>query len=146
MKTIRKEIEITAPKEKVWAVLLDDTYTTDWYSLFSEGTTVKTDWIEGHKVTFTDKSNNGIFGKIARKKPYEKIEFVYEGFVINGTEDVDSPMAKQYNGAKETYRLESNGDSTILRISVDMDDEMYDEMSRKWETALQRISELAHAV
>jgi len=146
MKTIEKEIEITAPREKVWTVLLDDTYNKDWYSLFSEGTTAKTDWIEGHKVIFTDKSNNGIVGKIARKKPYEKLQFVYEGIVVNGTEDYDSDLAKQYNGAEETYRLTDNNGNTILSISCDMDDTMYDEMARKWETALQRISELSHAV
>ncbi len=146
MKTIKKEIEISAPKEKVWAVLLEDTYNKDWYSLFSEGTTAKTDWIEGHKVIFTDKTNNGIVGRIARKKPYEKLQFVYEGFVINGTEDYDSDLAKQYKGAEETYRLEGDGDKTILSVSVDMGDYMYDEMNRKWETALQRISELSHAI
>lgn len=146
MKTIRKEIEITAPKEKVWTVLLDDTYNKDWYALFSEGTTAQSDWIEGHKITFTDKSNNGMVGTIARKKPYEKLSFVFDGLVVNGTEDYDSEIAKQFKGAEETYRLESKGDNTILSISADMDEEMYDEMDRKWETALQRISELSHAV
>lgn len=146
MKTIRKEIEIAAPKEKVWTVLLDDTYNRDWYSLFSEGTTAQTDWIEGHKVTFTDKSNNGIVGKIARKKPYEKLQFVFEGIVVNGTEDYESDLAKQYNGAEETYRLSDNNGNTTLSISCDMDEDMYDEMSRKWESVLQRISELSHAV
>lgn len=146
MKTIKKEIEITAPREKVWAVLLEDTYNQDWYSLFSEGTTAQTDWIEGHKITFTDKTGNGIFGKIARKKPYEKLSFVYDGFVINGSEDIESPMAKEYKGSEETYRLSDQNGNTLLSISCDMDDEMFDEMDRKWETALQRISELSHAV
>jgi uncharacterized protein YndB with AHSA1/START domain len=146
MKTIKKEIEITAPKEKVWAVLLDETYNKDWYSLFSEGTTAQSDWIEGHKITFTDKTNNGIVGKIARKKPYEKLQFVYDGIVVNGTEDYDSEMAKTYKGAEETYRLSDQNGKTLLSVSCDMDDDMYEEMERKWETALQRISELSHAV
>lgn len=146
MKTIKKEIEISAPREKVWAVLLEDAYNRDWYSLFSEGTTAQTDWIEGHKVSFTDKSNNGIIGKIARKKPYEKLSFVYDGLVLNGTEDYDSDMAKAMKGAEETYRLSDNDGKTVLSVSCDMDDDHYDEMDRKWETALQRISELAHAV
>src|SRR5690606_4057372 len=146
MKTIKKEIEIPAPKEKVWAVLLDDTFTKDWYSLFSEGTTAQTDWIEGHKITFTDKTNNGIFGRIERKKPYERITFVYDGMVINGTEDTESDMARQYIGTEETYRLADREGNTVLSISSDMGDDMFDEMSRKWESALQRISELSQAV
>jgi hypothetical protein len=146
MKTIKKEIEITAPREKVWTVLLDDTYTKDWYALFTEGTTAQSDWIEGHKIKFTDNANNGIVGHIARKKPYEKLSFVYDGFVMNGVEDYDSALAKQFKGAEETYRLEDKDGNTVLSISCDMNEEMYDEMSRKWETALQRISELSQAV
>lgn len=146
MKTIRKEIKIAAPKENVWTVLLDDNFTADWYALFSEGTTAKSDWIEGHRIEFTDKSNNGIFGTIARKKPYEKLSFVYDGFVFNGVEDTESPMAKAYKGSEETYWLSEEDGQTVLSVSCDMDDSMYEEMSAKWEVALQRISELATAV
>lgn len=146
MKTIRKQIAIDAPKENVWTVLLDDNYTAEWYAIFSEGTTAKSDWIEGHRIEFTDKSSNGIFGKIARKKPYEKLSFVYEGFVMNGVEDTESPMAKAYIGSEETYRLTEEDGKTVLSVSCDMDESMYDEMASKWEAALQRISELAAAV
>ncbi|RZJ31212.1 MAG: SRPBCC domain-containing protein [Flavobacterium sp.] len=143
---MQKEIEIAAPKDRVWTVLLEDTYSKDWYSLFSEGTTAQSDWIEGNKISFTDKSGNGIFGKIARKKPYEKLSFVYEGFLNHGIEDTESPMAKEFKGAEETYRLSDHDGNTLLSISCDMSDEMFNEMSRKWEAALQRIAELAHAV
>lgn len=146
MKTIKKEIEISAPKEKVWTVLLDDRYTKDWMSIFMEGTTAESDWIEGHRIAFTDKANNGVFGKIARKKPYEKLSFVYDGFLKNGTEDTESDMAKEFKGAEETYLLSDRNGNTLLSISSAMNDEMFDEMSRSWETALQRISELSHAV
>jgi len=146
MKTIKKEIEISAPREKVWAVLLDETYNSDWYSIFSEGTTAKSDWIEGHKISFTNKTGSGIVGKIARKKPYEKLQFVYDGMIVNGTEDYDSPMAKSVIGIEETYRLSDKNGNTLLEISCDMVDEHFDEMSRLWEAALQRISELSHAV
>jgi uncharacterized protein YndB with AHSA1/START domain len=146
MKTIEKSIEITAPKEKVWAVLLEDNYSKDWLSHFGEGMSVQTDWIEGHKVIFSDKSNNGLVGKIARKKPYEKLQFVYDGMIVNGTEDYESEVAKTMKGVEETYRLSDQNGNTLLSISCDMDDEYYDSMSRAWESALQRISELSHAV
>lgn len=146
MKTIRKQIAIDAPKENVWTVLLDDNYTADWYAIFCEGTTAQSDWIEGHRIAFTDKTNNGIFGIIARKKPYEKLSFVYHGLIINGNDDTESPMAKMYKDAEETYRLTEEDGHTVLAISCDMDESMYEEMSSKWEAALQRISELAAAV
>jgi uncharacterized protein YndB with AHSA1/START domain len=145
MKTIRKSMEISAPKEKVWVVLLEDKYNRDWYALFSEGTYAKTDWIEGHKVMFLNNSNNGIVGRIIKKRPYEELVMEYDGLVMNGVEDYDSEFAKKTKGIRESYTLSDHNGGTLLAISCDMDDEHFEMMSRAWESALQRISELAHA-
>jgi len=40
---IKKSIEINAPKEKVWDVLLSDSYTGIWYLAFGEGVHAETD-------------------------------------------------------------------------------------------------------
>lgn len=146
MKTINKSIEISAPKENVWAVLLEDAYNRDWMSHFMPGTRAKTDWIEGHKIAFVDNSNNGMVGKITEKRPYESLVFTFDGMVINGVEDLDSADSKMMKGAVESYKLSTRGENTILEISADMSDEMYDETALLWESALQRISELSHAI
>ena len=146
MKTIKKEIEISAPREKVWTVLVEKSYNDNWLSLFSMGTSASTDWIEGHKVIFADNSNNGIIGKITTKQPYEFIKITYEGVIENGVENYDNEMAKALNGTEETYELSDSNGNTKLVISADMDDDYFDEMSTAWDAALQRISELSHAV
>ncbi|AWA29726.1 SRPBCC domain-containing protein [Flavobacterium magnum] len=146
MKTMHKSIEITAPKDKVWAVLMEETYIKDWYKSFGQGITAETDWIEGHRVTFTDGSNNGITGIIAEKKPYEKLSFRFDGVVKNNVEDRESDMAKALNGSEETYSLSEENGNTWLSVTCDMPESDYDTMSAAWEVALQRISELAHAV
>jgi hypothetical protein len=146
MKKIRKSIEITAPKESVWAVLLEDAYTKDWMSHFSPGSRPKTDWIEGHKVIFTDNSGMGIVGRIAEKKPYEKLSFTYDGIVVGGEEIYDTDQARAWKGATETYTLTAKDGNTVLDIESDMEDEMFDDMAMRWESALQRISELSHAI
>jgi uncharacterized protein YndB with AHSA1/START domain len=146
METIEKSIDIDAPKEKVWAVLLEDTYNKDWLSVFSEGTRAKTDWIEGHKVRFTDKAGNGIVGRVLEKKPYEKLVFEYDGMLVAGNEDYDSDAAKSIKDARETYCLSDYDGRTRLKIASDIDDAHYGQMERQWEAALQRIAELAHAV
>lgn len=146
MKTIKKSIEITAPKESVWAVLLEDAYSRDWMSHFMPGTRAKTDWIEGHKIAFVDNSNNGIVGKITSKKPYELLAMQYDGMILNGVEDFDSEMSKMMKGAQESYTLSTKGGNTLLEISSDMNDEYFDQMSASWDAALQRISELSHAI
>ncbi len=146
MKTIKKSIEISAPREKVWIVLVEDSYNRDWYSLFSAGTFAKTDWIQGHKVVFTDNKNNGMIGKISVKHPYELLTISFDGIVRNGMEDYESDEAKSIKGTEETYRLSDSNGHTRLEVSADMSDEYFDEMSKAWENALQRISELSHAV
>lgn len=146
MKTITKEIEITAPRDKVWTVLVESTYNRDWMSVFSPGTKASTDWIEGHRIKFTDNSNNGLIGKVTTKQPYEIIRFTYEGEIRNGVEDYESEMARKISGTEEVYELSDFNGNTKLRISSDMDDEYFDQMSEAWDAALQRISELSHAV
>lgn len=146
MKTIKKSIEITSPKESVWAVLVEDAYSRDWLSHFMAGTRAKTDWIEGHKIAFVDNSNNGIVGKITEKKPYELLAITYDGMIFNGVEDYDSEESKSMKGAQESYRLSNRDGNTILDISSDMDDAHFDQMSAAWDAALQRISELSHAI
>ena len=146
MKTIKKSIEISAPKESVWAVLLEDAYSRDWMSFFMPGTRAKTDWIEGHKIAFVDNSNNGIVGKITEKKPYERLVFTYDGMIYNGVEDFESENSKAMKGVTESYRLSSKEGATLLEIESGMDDDNFEEMSKAWESALQRISELSHAI
>jgi len=146
MNTIKKSIEITAPKDKVWAVLLEDSYNRDWFSAFGEGLSADTDWVEGHKVAFMDKARNGIFGKVVTKLPYEKLSIMYEGLVVNGEEDYDSENAKAVNGSEETYELSEENGNTWLSVSSDTDEKNYEWMNAAWEKALQRISELSHAI
>lgn len=146
MKTIKKSIEITAPKERVWAVLLEDAYNRDWMSHFCAGTHAVTDWIVGHKVVFENGSGNGISGRIKEKRPYEFLSIVYDGMVVNGHDDFDSEDSKSIKGTEEKYELSDRDGSTFLAISADTDESYFEEMSQSWDAALQRISELSHAI
>jgi hypothetical protein len=146
MKTIKKSIEISSPKESVWAVLMEDRYNRDWMAHFSPGTHAVTDWIVGHKVVFTDGSNRGIFGRIAEKRPYEYLEIEYDGMLLNGQEDFNSEESKAVKGSKETYSLSAGHGNTVLSITSDMDEKYFDHMAATWDSALQRISELSHTI
>lgn len=146
MRTIQKTKTIAAPKEKVWAVLLEDEYNRSWFSEFMDGTYADTDWIIGHKVKFTDPSGNGIVGRIHEKQPYDIIHIVYEGIVKDAVEDYDSEEAKTFDGAREIYRLEDAEGATVLNVEVDTDERMYDYMDTAWNRALDRIEELSVAV
>ena len=141
--TVKKSIEINAPKEKVWDILLQDNFTRIWYAAFSEGSHAETDWQLGSKAVFTDNSGCGIFGEIVENKTAEVISIEYQGEVVNGEEVYTSEAAEAIKGSHETYRLSENNGVTKLDISVDMGAEYYEMMSKAWDEALAKIKELA---
>lgn len=143
MKTIKKSIEINATKEKVWQVLTEDKYTRVWYAEFHEGSHATTDWKQGSKATFTDNNDSGIVGFIAVSEPGKELVIEYTGMIMNGKEDLESDMAKQFKGARESYKLSEKDGVTTVDLAGDMNDEMYDMMSGLWEKAFAKFKELA---
>jgi len=140
---IKKSIDLKAPKQKVWAVLLDDNFTKQWFSAFGEGVSANTDWQVGSKAVFTDKSGSGIIGRIAENKPNEIVSIKYTGVVENGKEDYESAAAKAVKEGYETYILSGQNGATQLSIECNMGAEYFDMMSAAWESALQKIKELS---
>ena len=59
-KTINKSMDMQAPKEKVWSVLVDDDLTRKWYAVFGEGVHAKTDWKIGSKALFIGNDGSGL--------------------------------------------------------------------------------------
>lgn len=142
-KQIKKSIDVKAPREKVWDVLMNEKFTKQWYAAFSESTHAQTDWRVGSKVVFVDNNKSGVFGKIIVNKPSEEVAIEYEGIVANGKEDYDSEIARAFKGAIERYKLAGTNGSTHVDIEVDMGEPYYDSMSAAWDKALQHIRKLA---
>ncbi|RYY34236.1 MAG: SRPBCC domain-containing protein [Sphingobacteriaceae bacterium] len=143
MKTIKKTIDIKAPAQKVWDVLMKEEYNSQWYECFMPGTKAETDWQPGSKVTFTDPEGSGMLGVITANEPAKLLHITYNGFVNKGQEDVDSEMAKAYSGSTEIYKLSENDGKTTLDIAAAMGDDYYEEMSKAWEEALDMIKQFS---
>jgi uncharacterized protein YndB with AHSA1/START domain len=143
LKRIRKTIDINAPKDKVWNVLLDGKYTQQWFSAFGEGIQAKTDWKEGGSVTFSDRDGNGMTGIVKSNKTAELLDIQYERFLKNGVEDKDSEEAMISAGGHEIYRLNGTDGRTTLQIESDMASQHFDSMSLAWDKALEKIKELS---
>ena len=142
-KTIKKSIDIHAPKEKVWDVLLNDKYTRLWYAAFSEGSHAETDWKVGSKAVFTDNSKSGLVGEVIAHRPNEFISIEYHGLISDGKEDYTSDEAKDVKGGRETYQLVEKGAMTRVLIELDMSETHFESMSEAWEKALQNIKALS---
>lgn len=143
IKTIRKSIEIDAPRETVWNVMLDDDSYRSWTEPFCPGSYADTDWKEGSKVIFSDGAGSGMVGRIVVSRFPEKVSVEYTGVLMNDEEDADSDFARALRGTHETYILTENGNGTLLSIESDMTADYFDSMSEAWDKALLRIRELA---
>ena len=142
-KAIIKSVDIKAPKEKVWDVLLNDKFTRIWYAEFSEGSHAETDWTPGSKAIFTDNTGNGLVGKVVVNKPNEILSVQYQGMMRNGIEDFESDESKSVKGGHETYLLSQKDGNTKLSIECDMSEELFESMSKLWDKALQKIKQLS---
>jgi uncharacterized protein YndB with AHSA1/START domain len=142
-KLIKKSIQVNAPKENVWDVLISDEKNVKWYAAFSAGTRAETDWQIDSKVSFVDDDRNGIVGKIVTNNPAELLEIEYTGAIVNGVEETESDMAQGVMGFKEIYWLKEANGVTQLDIQSDMGADYYDSMSEAWDKALLIIKEMA---
>lgn len=143
MKTINKSIEISAPREKVWHVLFDDEMYRKWAAIFSPQSRADTDWKQGSRAAFVDDSNSGMLGTIAENREPEFLSISYDGFLVGGKEDLESPGAKEFRGSLETYTLTEVNGGTRLDVTSGMSDEYYDTMNASWDDAMLKIKELA---
>jgi len=142
-RTIEKSVDIAAPPERVWRVLWEDATYRQWTAAFMEGSYAETDWQEGSPVRFLGPSGEGMLGHIVTSRCPELLDIEYDGLVLAGEDDTDSEAARDYRGAKETYRLTANGEGTRLDVSAPMGEKYYDDMLIAWDRALARLSELA---
>ena len=144
-RTITKSIDIDAPPERVWDVLLDDATYRQWTAEFMAGSYAETDWQDGSTVRFLDPSGSGLLAHIAASRHPELVDIEYDGLVADGKDDTESDHAREYRGSRETYRLTRTPSGTHLDIAADMAEQYYDDMVAAWDRALAKAKALAEA-
>lgn len=144
MKKMEFSITINALPEKVWDVIIGkDTYDL-WTSVFAAGSTVQTDWKKGSKAIFGDGKGNGMVSEIVESIPGKFLSIHHLGEVKNGVEDPTTYQGEDWGDALENYTFEAvNGNQTLWRVNLDMNDEYIDYMEETWPLALQKVKELA---
>ena len=143
MEKLQFKTSINAPREKVWETLWNDESYRAWTAVFSEGSSVKTDWKEGSKVLFVDGSDSGMVSRIAALRPNEFMSFEHLGEVRNGVEDTESEKVKKWAGSHENYTLSGSDGQTELLVELDMNDEFKSYFEDTFPKALEKVKELA---
>lgn len=142
------EIEINAPRERVWEILWGKATYPIWTKAFSEDSHVETDWEKGSKALFLDGQGSGMVSRIAENIPYEYMSIEHLGMISNGIEDYDSDEVKRWAGAKENYTLSETSGKTTLLIDMEMDEseenqEMIKMFTGMWPKALANVKGMA---
>lgn len=146
MKRLHFSIQIDAPVEKVWEIMLSDKTYRDWTATFMAGSHFVGSWEQDSKIQFLSADENGKLGgmtsQIVRNRPHEFISVKHLGIVADGVEDTTSGEAKKWVGY-ENYTFSKVAGGTELVIDVDTNDDFIEFMTEAWEKALARIKELA---
>jgi len=142
MKTLNFSIQINAPKEKVWRVLLDDQTYRIWTSAFDPSSYFEGDWSEGSKIQFLGKDGNGISSRIFKHVPNAFISIQHLGVIANGVENFES----EWSGALENYSVNEHNGNTDLIIEIDVTEEHVDYFQTAWPQALAMVKALSEQV
>lgn len=148
MKKLHYSIDIDAPKEKVWNVMLGENTYREWTKAFSEGGHFEGDWSKGSKMRFIGPDpetgkEGGMVSRIAENKPYEYISIEHVGIMKDGKEDTESEEARKWVPAFENYTFSEGGGKTELLVEMDSADEYVQMFEEMWPKALQNLKKLA---
>jgi len=144
METLSYEIEINAPKTKIWDILWSPETYSEWTKFFSPDSQVKSDWKIGGKTYFVDSSGNGMVATIGTLDEPNEVTFNHLGMIQDGIEDTESKEVKEWSGAPERYFLiELDNGMTKLQAEVQVSAEWKSMMDKGFSEGLKIVKELA---
>ena len=143
MENLRFSVEVDAPAQHVWNVMLDlDTY-REWTGSFHEGSTYVGGCNEGDEIRFLgpndDGTASGLFGTIVENRPHEFVSIRYLGDIENDVENREGPAV----GLQESYSFSETDGVTTLVVELEVPDEWADDMRSMWSEAIVTIKRLA---
>ncbi len=146
--TIHKKIFINAPRQKVWETMLNDATYRDWTTSFCPGSYYKGSWEQGSKILFLGPNpetgkEGGMVSHIKENRLHEFISIEHLGMIMDGVEDTESDMVKEWKGFLENYTFNEKENGTELIIDTDTTDSEAKNMEEMWGKALIRLKELA---
>lgn len=139
MKKLEFSIEIDANKEKVWNALWQKDNYKNWTSLFSEDSHIVGDMVEGNTIQFLDAKKNGMFAKIVKLIPNEKIYFLHQGEIVDGV----LQEGTYGNDAIENYDLVETEGKTHLAFTMNVPVEYFQFFVNIFPSVLDKVKEIA---
>lgn len=149
MQNLHFSIQINAPVERVWDVLLSDATFREWTAPFAPGSYYEGSWEQGSNIRFLapeeDGTLSGMLSRIAENRPHEFISIEHYGAINKGVEDTTSDDVKKWAGMHENYTLRDIGagkTEVLIDVGVASEEEK-DMFARMWPEALEKLKQLA---
>jgi len=136
MQTQHFEIHIQAPRERVWAVMLQSPTYERWTRVFCEGSRYEGSWQQGEKIRFLGPDGQGMVSEIAEHRPAEFVSIRHLGVIANGVEDTTSEAMRAWTPCFENYTFTDDAGGTRVRVDVDVFGTYEDWMAQTWPKAL----------
>jgi uncharacterized protein YndB with AHSA1/START domain len=136
------DILIQAPREHVWATMLQSPTYEQWTSAFCEGSRFEGSWDAGQAIRFFGPDGSGMVSEIAEHRPAEFLSIRHLGFFANGQEDTTSDAVRAWAPCFENYRFTDEGTGTRLRVEADVFGDHEAFMAQTWPLALQGLKTL----
>ena len=141
MKEIQFQVEIKAPKERVWDTLWQDETLREWAGIIDPGTYMVGDLKEGNEVQFISAENGyGVTTLVEKLVAYEFLLFRHQA----DTQDSGKQeRAQDWTGGKESYSLAEKDGTTTLTAVFDVPPEQEEYFQDNYPKALERVKALA---
>lgn len=135
-------IEIHAPKEKVWNIMLDPEAYKTWTGAAWPGSFYVGEWEQGNTLRFIGPDESGTKAKLIEHRPYEFSLAEHVAMLVKGKEDTESTDAKKWIGSREMYFFSEENGRTTLKIVMFLPSDWKDMMTADWPKALNKLKEL----
>lgn len=142
MQTQHFEIDIQAPRQQVWATMLQSPSYERWTSAFCQGSRFEGSWDSGSSIRFLGPSGQGMVAEIAEHRPAEFVSIRQLGFIHDGIEDTQSEAVRAWAPCYENYYFSDAGGGTRLRVDTDVFGDLDAYMADTWPKALAQLKTL----
>ena len=141
-------IDINAPKQKVWELMLADATYREWTGAFHEGSYFEGSWDKGSTIRFLAEDDGKVGGMLSRIEEHIPAEFVsieHLGEVVDGVDDTTSENSQLWAGLHENYRYSEKDGVTTLDVELEGAGDagemakMFEDM---WPKSLQKLKEI----
>lgn len=139
MTTQHFDILIQAPRQQVWATMLQSPTYERWTTAFCEGSRFEGSWDEGQTIRFLTPQGLGMVAEIAANRPGEFVSIRHLGMIDQGVEDTTSEATGAWAPSFENYTFTDEAGGTRLRVDCDDCGAGDDWMVQTWPKALQSL-------